>query len=96
MMVRRNSLLWLAVLVAALVMYPAPAASEERIALVIGNEAYEGFEPLKNPVSDAKLMARTLRGLSFDVVEHADADEKTMKRAIQEFGLRWASPHRCR
>jgi uncharacterized caspase-like protein len=49
---------------------------------------YEGLEQLKNPVSDAKLVSRTLRDVGFDVVQHLDVDEKTLKRAIQEFGRR--------
>ena len=88
MMIRRNRVLWLAVLAVGLVIGPLQAAAEKQIALVIGNNAYEGFERLKNPVSDAKLIARTLRDLGFDVVEQVDIDEKTMKRAIQEFGRR--------
>ena len=38
------------------------AAPEPRIALVIGNSAYEET-PLANPANDARLMAETLRGL---------------------------------
>ena len=65
---------------------PANAA-ELRIALVIGNGGYE-TAPLKNPVNDARLMAATLRGAGFEVIERLDADQKAMKRAIQEFGER--------
>jgi len=38
----------------------AAATAEQRIALVIGNSAYESG-PLANPVNDAKLMSRVLR-----------------------------------
>lgn len=58
---------------------------EPRLALVIGNSAY-AEQPLRNPVNDAALIARTLNGLGFSVVEVADADQQTMKRAIVEFG----------
>ena len=58
-----------------------------RIALVIGNSAYTD-SPLANPARDAHLIAATLRDVGFDVVEHLDADQKTMKRAIQDFGDR--------
>jgi caspase domain-containing protein len=40
---------------------------ERRIALVIGNGAYQDF-PLANPTNDAKDMADTLRTLGFDVM----------------------------
>jgi len=79
---------------ALLVIGPQPASAEGRIALVVGNGTYEGLERLRNPVSDAKLIARTLRTLNFDVVEQTDADERAMKGAIQDFGRRIASSGR--
>jgi hypothetical protein len=87
MRIRHNSVLCFTVLAVALLVCPLHAA-ETRIALVIGNNAYNGLERLKNSVNDARLMARTLRGLGFEVVERTDVDENTMKRAIQEFGRR--------
>ena len=39
---------------------------EKRLALVIGNSNYDKGE-LKNPVSDANLIAQTLDSLDFDV-----------------------------
>lgn len=64
-----------------------PAFAERRIALVIGNGAYE-FSRLENPPNDARAVARSLRAVGFDVAEHVDADQKSMKRAIQAFGQR--------
>jgi carboxyl-terminal processing protease len=53
---------------------------------VIGNSAYKGELPaLPNPANDAKLMAKTLKGIGFDVVEAEDASQDEMKRAIAEF-----------
>src|SRR5882672_2979925 len=63
------------------------AASEARLALVIGNSAYP-TAPLANPVHDARLMASTLKTLGFTVVEAFDADQKTLKRVLQDFGER--------
>ena len=62
-------------------------AAEPRIALVMGNGAYD-TAPLANPPNDAKLMAGTLARLGFEVIERRDGDQATMKRAIQEFGAR--------
>src|ERR1700745_858407 len=45
----------------------SPAHAEKRVALVIGNSAYQHAVQLPNPVNDAKLMADTLRGLGFFV-----------------------------
>ena len=39
----------------------------ERLALVIGNSAYQKA-PLKNPLNDAEDMAATLRNLGFKVI----------------------------
>jgi hypothetical protein len=88
MMIQCNSVLCLAVLATALVIGPMQAAAEKRVALVIGNNAYEDLGRLNNPVNDAKLIARSLRKLGFDVGEHTDLDQNAMKRAIQDFGRR--------
>ena len=62
-------------------------AAQPRIALVIGNSAYDDI-PLANPANDARLIDATLRDLGFDVALVVDADQKTMKYAIIEFGER--------
>ena len=61
----------------------AAATPEPRIALVIGNSAY-ATAPLANSVNDARLMAETLRGLGFEVIERIDADRKTIQLATFE------------
>ena len=59
--------------------------SEKRVALVIGNSTYSSG-PLKNPVNDARLIAKTLKDLGFDVISRENADQNQMKIAIDEFG----------
>ena len=71
--------------VLAVMLVSGQALAEKRIALVIGNGDY-AFSPLPNPKNDAKLMARTLRGLDFEVIETLDADQKAMKTSIKAFG----------
>jgi hypothetical protein len=61
------------------------AATEQRIALVIGNSAYSSG-PLKNPVNDAADMAAALKRLGFHVTLHKNANQQTMENAIREFG----------
>jgi formylglycine-generating enzyme required for sulfatase activity len=61
--------------------------AETRIALVIGNSEYASG-PLPNPANDAKLMGDALTSLGFDVIARRNADQTTMKRAIEEFGSR--------
>jgi len=62
---------------------------EQRYALVIGNGAYREV-PLRNPVNDARAMARALRELGFSVLAHEDASKRTMEMAILEFGRQLA------
>jgi formylglycine-generating enzyme required for sulfatase activity len=65
----------------------AVAAAETRIALVIGNSNYASG-PLPNPANDAQMMADTLTSVGFEVIARRNADQNTMKRAIQDFGAR--------
>jgi formylglycine-generating enzyme required for sulfatase activity len=62
-------------------------SAETRIALVIGNSDYASG-PLPNPANDAKMISETLNNLGFEVIARRNADQNTMKRAIQEFGSR--------
>ncbi|MBI3714760.1 MAG: caspase family protein [Betaproteobacteria bacterium] len=57
---------------------------DDRVALVIGNDAYP-TEPLKNAVNDARAVARTLTDLGFKVVVKTNADIATMRGAAVEF-----------
>lgn len=61
------------------------AASERRVALVIGNGDYKD-SPLRNPVNDARDMAQALKGLGFDVVYGENLAQNEMKRRILDFG----------
>jgi formylglycine-generating enzyme required for sulfatase activity len=72
---------------AAILASTALPAEENRIALVIGNSDYASG-PLPNPANDAKLIGDALTGLGFTVIARRNADQNTMKRAIQEFGSR--------
>jgi formylglycine-generating enzyme required for sulfatase activity len=59
--------------------------ADQRVALVIGNGAYES-SPLRNPVNDARAIAAALRELEFDVTARENLTQKEMKRDIQSFG----------
>lgn len=66
----------------------APALAGKRVALVIGNSAYQNVPRLDNPTNDAKLMARTLRSLGFDLVggeAQVDLDKPHFDAALQRF-----------
>ncbi len=59
---------------------------EQRIALVIGNSAYQYTSKLKNPVNDAEDMAASLKKKGFQVILLKDASFKAMKKSITNFG----------
>ena len=59
--------------------------SEQRVALVIGNESYKS-SPLRNPVNDAKTMSKTLKSLGFQVTKEENLGFQEMGEAIAMFG----------
>lgn len=61
-----------------------PAATQQRIALVIGNSQYT-YSPLKNPVNDATDVATALKSLGFDVILKTNATKREMGSALEEF-----------
>src|SRR5262245_35581891 len=63
----------------------APAAAEKRVALVIGNSAYENVPKLANPSNDASDMAAKLKALGFEVVEGVDLGKRDMEKRIRAF-----------
>ena len=62
------------------------ASSERRVALVIGNGAYD-ISPLNNPANDARDMAHALTRLGFDVVHRNNLHRPEMLEAIIDFGI---------
>ncbi|MBV8912351.1 MAG: caspase family protein, partial [Acetobacteraceae bacterium] len=67
----------------------AAEAAGKRVALVIGNGEYASVERLRNPVNDARLIAKTLADLGFELVgggPQTNLDKAGMNRVIQEFG----------
>jgi hypothetical protein len=62
-----------------------PATAAKRVALVIGNSAYQYTAPLPNPVNDSRAVAEALRRLDFVVIEAIDQDKPGMKRLLRQF-----------
>ena len=60
------------------------AASEKRLALVIGNASYKA-KALATPVNDAALIAQTLQAAGFDVMGARDLDEGLLRQAFRDF-----------
>jgi hypothetical protein len=76
-------------LLAAAAAIGAPAHAEERVALVIGNSAYEmrGWA-LTNPANDARLIAGVLEDLEFDVDLRTDVTLEEIEEAFAAHGER--------
>lgn len=60
----------------------AQAPLDIRVALVIGNAAYQSVPALSNPVNDARAMSLVLRRLGFKVFDVIDGDRASMTEAI--------------
>ena len=61
------------------------ASAADRVALLIGNNAY-GSNPLRNAVNDAHDLGDALKDLGFQVILRENASRKDMIDAIREFG----------
>jgi hypothetical protein len=71
-----------------LLVLAAPAHAEKRVALVIGNGAYQASSRLGNPVNDAADMAAVLARVGFEVLSGTDADFEAMRRLMRDFAVR--------
>jgi uncharacterized caspase-like protein len=71
-------------LVACALASPLRADSEKRIALVIGNAAYQAGV-LATPANDAGLIAQTLQAAGFDVTGARDLDGESLRSAFHDF-----------
>lgn len=63
----------------------APPAPMQKLALVMGNGAYDVASKLPNPPRDARLIAQELRSIGFDTTEGIDMTSDAMRRAVKEF-----------
>jgi caspase domain-containing protein len=85
----RNSRALASVIALLPLLLAGPAIAEKRIALVVGNSAYQNIARLDNPRNDATLMAETLSGLGFTLIgERAqlDLDKAALDTDVQNFG----------
>jgi tetratricopeptide (TPR) repeat protein len=70
-----------------------PAAPRTRVALVIGNGAYQHATRLPNPTNDAADVAQALRRLGFEVVDGRDLDRRGMEDKVREFSRKLDRAH---
>lgn len=71
---------------AVLLLAAEPAFAGKRVALVIGNSAYQNVPPLANPANDAATIAATFKDAGFDVVDsRRDLSAVEIRRALRDF-----------
>ena len=73
------------------------AETEHRIALVIGNSAYQHLPRLANPVNDAQLIAATLESVGFKLIggkAQIDLDQNSLEAVIRQLGAELAGSRR--
>lgn len=58
---------------------------ERRVALVLGNSAYEHTVELANPKNDADRISTRLEALGFEVIVGLDGDKASMEKSVRDF-----------
>ena len=82
----RNLRLTLWVLASVMVLWSfSGVAMAERVALVVGNSAYQHTSRLRNPINDATAMAKALEELKFEVIFGEDLDRDSFFGKLEEF-----------
>jgi uncharacterized caspase-like protein len=67
-------------------LFSQPALAVKRVALVIGNSAYQNVGRLTNPANDSEAMSAMLKNAGFDVVDlKHDLNANGMRRALRDF-----------
>lgn len=62
------------------------ALAEKRVALVIGNSAYQKVARLGNPANDAGAIATMLKSAGFEVDSRLDQTAGELRKSLREFG----------
>ena len=77
---------WVLVALAA-----GPGFAASKVALIIGNNAYVHAPALDNPMNDARAVAKLLRSIGFDVLEHYDVGKADAGDIMEAFAKKTAS-----
>lgn len=71
-----------------LLMFCSPLFALDKVALVIGNSAYEHTSRLANPINDADAISKKLDAMGYSVKQINDADLNTTLNAVEAFSLK--------
>ncbi len=63
----------------------SPASAQKRVALVIGNDSYQNVTPLKKAGNDAERVAKSLKGLGFQVISATNQNRRGMSDSLTQF-----------
>jgi uncharacterized caspase-like protein len=74
--------------VLAVGLFARASASEQRVALVIGNGGYRSVPELRNSRNDADDISEQLKRLGFAVIDGRDLDRSAMQAALSRFAQR--------
>jgi hypothetical protein len=86
---RLAAVLAIACMVFATTSVPRLATAEnDRVALVVGNSAYQHLPALDNPLNDARGMAAALWEAGFETIELIDANREMLLAGIAAFAKR--------
>src|SRR5262249_19745818 len=83
---RRGPATFIVAVLVAVAALAAPALAEKRVALVIGNGAYQNAPRLPNPGNDAQDVAAALRRVGFEAILGLDLD----RAGIDDHAVRFA------
>ncbi len=61
------------------------AATEKRVALVIGNDSYQDVPKLERAASDARAVGQQLKKVGFEVMSYSNLGRREMNQAIGQF-----------
>jgi hypothetical protein len=70
-----------------LLLLPSTVHAQKRVALVIGNSAYQYAPELTNPKNDAADMAAALRRHGFQVIDGFDLSRAALESKIRDFTI---------
>src|SRR3954447_10197566 len=63
-----------------------PAVAEKRVALVLGNSAYQNVSPLVNPTNDSMAISEIFKRVGFDIVDlKRNLNVSETRRALRDF-----------
>ena len=84
---KRAFIPWTISILLLLTALAAPAIAGQRVALVVGNAAYEHVPALATASNDAADIGAALERLGLAVTRIDDADQETLRRGLHEFAM---------